>query len=155
MNLYGEEESLLSDEESEELSQPAKLNPFDFVKSITWTKDDIMNPETEKAYDAYIVNKSLSYYPDTLEYSIAINQYPFVPKDCQYYFYLYGVQKKKRFSQWIKTDKNDNLELVCRHFNYSVKKAKEALEILTKDQIKEIQEKYTYGGTTKPGKKSK
>ena len=67
-------------------------------------------------------------------------------KDMQYSFYLNSLRKKKRFSPWLKQDKIKDLEYVKKYYGYSNEKAKQALKILTKEQINFIKSKFETGG---------
>ena len=43
------------------------MNPFKFTDAINYTKEDIMIDDiTEKAYNPFLINRSLSYFPDTV-----------------------------------------------------------------------------------------
>ena len=46
------------------------MNPFDFVKSINYQKQDLLDDDydgqIEKEYVPYIVNRALSFTPDTI-----------------------------------------------------------------------------------------
>ncbi len=43
------------------------MNPFEYVNAINTTKKDIMIDElAEKAYNPFIINRSLSYFNDTV-----------------------------------------------------------------------------------------
>ena len=57
------------------------------------------------------------------------------------------VRKRKRFSPWIRKDKIKDLELVKSYYGYSNEKAKQALRILTKEQLNFIKSKFETGGT--------
>ena len=49
------------------LSLARSISPFDFVKSVTDTKENlIVDDWSEKQYNAFIVNKSLSHGQDTV-----------------------------------------------------------------------------------------
>ena len=62
-------------------------------------------------------------------------------KDLQYSFYLNTLRKRKRFSPWQRKDKIEDLDVVKQYFHYNDDKAKDALRILTKDQIELIKSK--------------
>jgi hypothetical protein len=49
----------------------------------------------------------------------------------------------------LKPDKIDNLELVKEYFGFGNEKAKEALEVLTKEDIEDIKSKLAKGGMEK------
>jgi len=43
------------------------MNPFEYCNAINYTKKDIMVDDiSEKKYSAYMVNRQLSYFPDTI-----------------------------------------------------------------------------------------
>jgi hypothetical protein len=56
---------------------------------------------------------------------------------------------KRKFQPWQKTSTDKDLECVKVYFGYSNEKAKEALRILTDEQIAEIKAKTNKGGVTK------
>ena len=67
-------------------------------------------------------------------------------KDMQYSFYLNSLRKKRRYSPWLKKDKAENLDLIKQYFGYNNDKARDALRILTNDQIELIKSKLNTGG---------
>ena len=75
-----------------------------------------------------------------------MNMHHFLPKKLQYDFYLNSLRKKKRFSPWIRQDKVKDLDYVKRYYDYSNEKAKQALKILTTEQLNFIKSKFETGG---------
>jgi len=75
-----------------------------------------------------------------------LNQYHFLPKKMQYDFFINIVRKKKRFSPWIRQDKVKDLDYVKKYYDYSNEKAKQALKILTEEQLNFIKSKFETGG---------
>lgn len=127
------------------------MNPFDFVTSINLTKKDLMvgteNDElAEKGYAPFIVNKALSYFPDTLLYANEVNRLAHIDNKLQYHYLLNSIRAQKRYSKWAKKEDSDDLELVKEYYGYSNDKAYQALSILSKDQLKLIKEKLQQGG---------
>lgn len=127
------------------------MNPFDFVTDINLGKKDIItnsdNPElAEKTYNPYLTNKSLSYFQDTVHYANEMNMHSDLNHKMQYSFLLNIVRKRKRFSKWHKTIDDENLQAVIDYYGYSVKKAKEALKILSNEQLLTIKVKLSKGG---------
>jgi hypothetical protein len=53
---------------------------------------------------------------------------------------------KRKFAPWQKSKKDENIDCVKTYFGYSNQKAKEALRILTDEQISEIRIKTDKGG---------
>jgi hypothetical protein len=122
---------------------------FDFLNAINDTKVDLIkeDPQNEKDYVPFMVNRGLSYFADTIMFANEMNQYPSTPKDWQFDFYRVGVAKKKRFSKWHKKDKaSEEIEIVMKEYGYSIEKAIKALELLNEEQIKTLKEKYKIGG---------
>lgn len=124
------------------------MTPFDFINSITYNKENLfLDPQASKDYSAFLVNRGLSYFPDTVLYANEMNIQNHVPQDWQFFFLLNSISKKKRFSKWSKKDsETESLALVKEYYGYSSEKAKEALTILSDDQLKLIKEKLFKGG---------
>lgn len=124
------------------------MSPFDFITAINDTKKNLFeDPQAQKDYSSFIVNRGLSYFPDTVLYANEMNRYPTIPNDWQFFFLINSIPKKKRFSKWTKKDKETKaLQLVKEYFGYSNEKAKDALSVLSDDQIKIIEEKLYKGG---------
>jgi NACalpha-BTF3-like transcription factor len=122
---------------------------FDFLNAINDTKKDLIkeDPHTEKDYVPFMVNRGLSYFGDTVMYANEMNMHSSIPKKWQFEFYLTGIKKKKRFSKWAKKEStSDDLKLIMQEYNYSSKRAQEALDMLTDEQLKSIRESYKTGG---------
>lgn len=125
------------------------MNPFDVLTSINFDKKHIFkdNPELENQYPAFMVNRGLSYFPDTIMYANQTNGYSFLDNRLQYDFLFYGVTKRKRFSKWAKKEPTaDTIRLIMDYYKYSEAKAIEAASLLTEEQIKTIEEKMYKGG---------
>lgn len=125
------------------------MSPFDFINAINQTKVDLLkeDPDAIKEYKPYIVNMGLSYFHDTVVQANSMNQYHTIPNDWQFGFLLNSVTKKKRFSKWHKADKaTQSLALVQEYYGYSSEKAKDALRVLSDEQLNLIKEKLNKGG---------
>ncbi len=104
------------------------------------------DPLAEKKYPAYIVNKCMSHHVDTVMHANEMNFWNQLPSRMQYDFFINTVRPRKRFSPWDKKDKIEDLELVQKYYGYSVEKARQALDILSRQQIDYIKEKLNTGG---------
>ena len=121
----------------------------DYLNAINYTKEALMDTEDEiweKKYPPFIVNKALSGFPDTIMYANEMNQNHHLDKKLQFDFLLNSIRKRKRFTPWLKAKKVSNLEYVKEFYGYSNEKAKSALTILTKEQIKTIKNSLFKGG---------
>jgi hypothetical protein len=99
-----------------------------------------------RKYPAFIINKILSGFSDTIMLVNEVNRNHFLDKDMQYQFLLNSIRSKKRFSPFLRADKLRDIECVKEFYGYSNEKAKSALDILTNDQLKLIKEKLYKGG---------
>jgi hypothetical protein len=123
------------------------MNPFNYVQSVNYSKEDLMIDDvTEKAYPAFMVNRSLSYFSDTVGFANVMNQYHHLDKKLQYHFLINIVRKRKRFSKWIKPDLDSDIEVVKEYYGYSNEKARQVHNLLTSEQIKELRKKVNKGG---------
>jgi len=115
------------------------MNPFDIVNDINYIKKGIINDEVSaKEYNAWIVNRALSYFPDTIFYAQEMNTNHTLDNKMQYDYLFNAIRPAKRFSKWGKKDKNQDIEMVQQYFGYSRSKALIAMSILTPDQMKAI-----------------
>lgn len=124
------------------------MNLSDFLTSINSSKENLVEKEplSEKEYIPFVVNKCLSYFPDTIFYANQINVRPGLDKKMQYDYLRLSVSKRKRFSKWFKEEKNDNIKLIQEYYGYSYRRAKEVLDCLTDDNIKTIKDSLKTGG---------
>lgn len=124
------------------------MSPFDFLNSINDNKQNLFeDAQAEKDYSPFMINRGLSYFPDTIMYANEMNKNYDIPKQWQFDFLRYGITKKKRFSKWHKKDvRTEDLKLICKHYKYSEKRAYEIIDLLTQDQINEIKTLYEIGG---------
>ena len=101
----------------------------------------------KKKYPTFIVNKILSGFSDTVMLANEVNRNHFLDKDMQFQFLLNSIRSKKRYSPFLRASKLKDIEYVKEYYGYNNEKAKTALDILTKDQLRIIKEKLFKGGT--------
>ena len=124
----------------------------DYLNAINHTKERLLDSddeEWEKKYPPFVVNKCVYPFQDTIMLVNEINQLPHLDKKLQFDFLINSVRSRKRYSPWLKANKLDNLEDVKEYYNYSNEKAKQALDILTDEQIATIKQKLNKGGVRK------
>ena len=123
------------------------MSPFDYLNSINDTKVNLMVDEaSEKAYPPFMINRGLSYFPDTVLLANEMNRLHHASKPMQYAFLINTVRKKKRFSKWLKPQEHEDLLIVKEYYGYSNEKARSALSILSAVQISELKSKIDKGG---------
>ena len=122
------------------------MNPFDFVKSKTYTKKDIMHDLNESEYEPFLVNRGLSYYQDCILYANEMNRRFELEVRLQYHYLLNTIRKRKRFAKWIKSEKIDDLNIVMEYYQVSRAKAEEYLNIISENDIAILRKKMNKGG---------
>ena len=126
------------------------MSPFEYVTAINYSKQNmIVDDETEKGYLPYMTNRSLSYFQDTVAVANAMNQYHILEKKLQFDFLINIVRKRKRFSKWIKPEVVTDLEVVKEYYGYSNEKAKQALSVLSTENLTEMKKRIHKGSTRK------
>lgn len=114
------------------------MSPFDYADFILRKK----TPEGEldfADYAPFLINRSLSYHLDCVLYVNEMNLWPSLDKDVQYQYLLNSIRPMKRkFQPWQKSEKDKNIDAVKAYFGYSNQKAREALKVLTDEQIADI-----------------
>lgn len=120
----------------------------EIIPSILQTKKCVINDDIDaKDYVPFVVNRALSYHLDCVPYINELNMYPGIDKDMQYQYFLNSIRQiKRKFQPWQKSEKDKNIECVKEFFGYSNNKAKEALSILSDEQIAEIKRITDKGG---------
>jgi hypothetical protein len=145
-NLDGE---FIKDWVVEEEYKMPKINPFDFVNAIHYTKESlIVDDWSEKQYNSFIVNKSLSFGADTVIPANEMNSRPHVERRLQFDFLINTIRPRKRFNKWLKAEKIEDLEVVKEYYHYNTEKAIQALKILSPEQLNTIKERLNTGGLT-------
>tara|TARA_B100000524_G_C23503589_1_gene317926 strand:+ start:123 stop:566 length:444 start_codon:yes stop_codon:yes gene_type:complete len=123
------------------------ISPFDFVNSINYSKENlIVDDWSEKQYNAFIINKSLSHGVDTVIAANEMNSRTHLDTKMQYDFLRGIIRKKKRFNKWLKPEKEEHLEIVKEYYGYSNVRAQEALRLLSDDDIGRMKKRLTRGG---------
>jgi hypothetical protein len=120
------------------------LNPFEIINSISNTKKDIL--ENEKDYNAFMVNRGLSYFPDTVIYANEMNKFHHLDSRLQYQFLINTIRKRNRFSKWNKSIESENINTIKKYYNYSNEKARDVLPLLSNENLNTIRGRINYGG---------
>ena len=123
------------------------MNPFEYVNAINYTKKNIMIDDVaEKAYAPYMVNRQLSYFPDTVLAANEMNRCHHLDHRLQFDFFINIIRKRKRFSKWFKPEQISDLDAVKIYYGYSNEKARQIITLLSTDQINELKNKVVKGG---------
>jgi hypothetical protein len=129
------------------MADEVQVTPFTFSNAITEGKklpEEAYLPDGEVDYTQYtpfVINRGLSNFWGTCLIANELNKYPLVPKEAQFLFLQGTVSKKKRYSKWNKkVPVSPDVKLLMETYGYSEKKAQEAINILTENDIQVIRE---------------
>lgn len=124
----------------------------EIIPSILQTKKDVL--DEEKDYKPFLVNRSLSYHMDCIMYANQMNLNSNLDSKLQYQYLLQSIRPMKRkFQPWQKASKLKDIDCVKEYFGYSNEKAKEALRILSTDDLDLIRSRLDKGGINKQNTK--
>ena len=121
----------------------------DYLNAINHEKKNLMDTDDEmweKKYPAFIVNKCIAPFPDTIHLVNEMNLHNHLDKKLQFDFLLNSIRTRKRFTPWMKASKQKNLEYVKEYYGYNNEKARSALKVLSDEQIKAIKDSLNKGG---------
>ena len=121
----------------------------DYLPAINYTKKNLMDsddPMWKKKYPAFMVNKILSSFIDTISKANEMNRLHLLDKDMQFQYLLNSIRSKKRYAPFLRSERIEDIECVKEYYGYNMEKARVALKLLTKEQLKLIKEKLFKGG---------
>ena len=145
LDLYG-------DPIAEEVVEEKKKDNYFFMlfDSITNKKSVTLESgvDFENVYEPYIINTSLSQSADSIMYVNDMNNLPHLPKRLQYEYFINTIRSRsRRIEKFLrKSAESDDLEIVKEYYNCSNQKAKDALLILSEDELDYIRSKTYKGG---------
>ena len=124
---------------------------FDWINQMLVTKKhwDEFTEDEQKKFSPFIINRWLSMDKDFLEIVNFFQKYSIgtlEPREV-YKWYCDMLPRGKRFNKYIKgkKDKKYNTELIdimVQHFECSKSQVKDYLDLIAKDELMEILEKY-------------
>ena len=121
----------------------------EYLKAINQSKERLMDTADEmweKKYPAFVVNRCVYPFSDTILLVNEMNIYNGLDNKLQFHFLLNSTRARKRFTPWLKSSKINNLETIKEYFGYSDQRAKEVLDVLTDEDISYMETKLDKGG---------
>jgi len=113
------------------------------------TKMEDLDADVEtvkKKYSPFIVNRCLSFFPDTIIQVNNMNANAHLDKDIQFEYLRTSTRSRSRFSPWEKKGKHADLDLVKEYYGYSNAKAYQVLDLLTEEDLDIMRESMYTGG---------
>ena len=121
----------------------------DYLTAINYSKETLLDTEdemVEKKYTPFIINRCLSYFPDTIMQANEMNFWCSLDKKMHFDFLLNSTRKRKRFSKWLKDEKPEDFETVKDYFKYSDRKTREIMPLLNNEDIEGMRKEMFTGG---------
>ena len=121
----------------------------EYLNAINYSKETLMDTEDpmwEKKYPAFVVNKCLAPFNDTIHLVNEMNRFYHLDNKLQFDFLLNTLRTRKRYSAWMKASKLKDLEYVKEYYGYNNEKAKSALNMLNDEQLNSIKDRLNKGG---------
>ena len=122
------------------------MKPFDFINSITYKKDIVMNSSNEGSYNPFITNRSLSQFIDCILLANEMNQRHHIDNKLQYDYLINRIRPRKRFKKWDKKQDNENIQLIKDYYSCNNDKARVTLSLLSEQHLNIIRQKLNKGG---------
>lgn len=126
-----------------------KLGLFDFLNDISFNKKNIFNPDCEKEYNSFMINRWFSMRIDTIMYAQEMNVHSHLPKNMQYDYYFYSLKKQKRKFDYVKHKKQDEIDVIKEYYSISEARAKEMLNLFDSSDFEYMKSKLFKGGANK------
>lgn len=119
------------------------------LKSIFVTKENLARIEGDlflKTYSPFLISKCLAKHQESFYSVFVLNQYPDIPPDEHYEYLLHTIRPMGRapFAKMKTAIEDPDIDLIKKHYAYNDVRAKEALKILSKEQIEKIRELYKH-----------
>lgn len=111
-------------------------NPFNYVNAINLGID--LNVDTD--YNAFITNRALSFYPDTLFVANEINLHSDLDPQMQFDFLRTMITPRKRFAKWPKPVKQRAASVLSKRYQISMSKAYQYQQFYTDEEIDQLEQ---------------
>ena len=123
---------------------------FDWLNQITLNKQpwDSFSEEDHKSFNTFIINRFLSMNKDWIEIVNMLQQYTIGMESKDVYnLYVSMIPKGKKFLRYIKGKKDKSykselVDILVKYFECSKLQVKQNLELISKDELIEILNKY-------------
>lgn len=120
---------------------------IEIIKNIN-TKSGLLDPDfVEANYSPFGMNRVFARTPDGLLVAQELNQMGEMTKYEQYRWYYHRLSKNpRRFGEKAESEKPKYLDTVMDYFDISKEKAREALRVLTKEEMEQMVQFLDKGG---------
>lgn len=119
-------------DKAEPKEKSSAMSFFDVAKNINGHGERLDSEVI--GYNPFMMNRLYSQTPDSVLFANELNKFWNLPKQMQYDFYRYGLDRNpRRFGTWNKKESDDDIALIMEAFAFTRNKALEVYPILKKD----------------------
>ena len=125
-------------------------SPLFEVIGLINSKDHYPDEDEIKNYSPYIGNYQFSLFKETIFVAQKMNVLWAIPKEANFSFYFYGLEKRNRFSKWEKKNKEEEekINLLKELFDYSSLRARETIPLIDSLNLwEDIKKELNKGGS--------
>lgn len=135
------------------------MNLFDWLNEITYHKRPwtTFTDEDKAEFNTYMIHRFISMNSSYIDAVNLIQRYPDCPKRKVYQFYCYLLPKQKAFFKYIKANAKNDLETIkaiAEYYQCSTREAKEYINVVDVNNIKNVLNLGQSGTNKKRRKKS-
>lgn len=118
------------------MSNDEKISPFVYVNSINNKKEHLFDKHEGEGYNSYLVNKSLSYFPDTVLFANDVNKNYDMPDQQKFDYLYFTIRKRNRaIKKWHKIDNQKTITNVMEYYKCNAKVARQYLRTMKSEDI--------------------
>ena len=123
---------------------------WDYLNAVCQTKDKSVldDPDFDKVYEPFVINRSLSAHEDSVLAANMMNERSDMPRRAQFLFLLNTLRARKRFGNWLKSTESDDASAVAEYYGTSLRHARDLVSLHSSDQLTIIRARIDKGGTT-------
>lgn len=125
-----------------------------YLRAVQQTKDMtvLQDPDFDKVYEPFIVNRALGHHMDTVLAANSMNERNWLSPELQFMFLLNTIRPRFRKSEWLKTTVSDDVKVVAEYYGCSCRHARNLVSLHTSAQMAYIRSRLDKGGAvTKSG----
>lgn len=126
-----------------------KSKVWEYFNKATYSKqkDCLDDPNFDRDYLPFLINRGLSYHPDTIRIMALLNQNAILEPKLQFLVLLNTVRARKRWASWLSKPKvTEDVLLLAEYYECSTRRAMEMVRLHTPKQLKFIRQKLEKGG---------
>ena len=109
----------------------------------------LSEPEFEKHYTPFIINRGLSYHEDAILAAAVLNERSHLEKRLQVLYLINTLRPRKRFSKWVKSSVSDDAQVTAEYYGVSLRVARDLISLHSSEQLTTMRARLDKGGASK------